>query len=64
MRHIATIGVYGFTREAFLEVLAGAGVGLLLDVRQPEAFGATTTPGRTRRSFSAHSPGRTSATGT
>ena len=34
MRRIATIGVYGFTVEAFLEKLAGAGVGLLLDVRQ------------------------------
>ncbi len=29
-----TIGVYGFTAEAFLETLVGAGVGLLLDVRQ------------------------------
>jgi uncharacterized protein (DUF488 family) len=34
MRRIATIGVYGFTAEAFLEKLAGAGVGLLLDLRQ------------------------------
>jgi uncharacterized protein (DUF488 family) len=31
---VATIGVYGFTAEAFLETLAGAGVGLLLDLRQ------------------------------
>lgn len=30
----ATIGVYGFTAEAFLETLTGAGVGLLLDLRQ------------------------------
>jgi uncharacterized protein (DUF488 family) len=34
MRRLATIGVYGFTAEAFLETLAGAGVGLLLDLRQ------------------------------
>lgn len=34
MRRIATIGVYGFTAGAFLEKLAGGGVGLLLDVRQ------------------------------
>ncbi len=34
MRRIATIGVYGFTVEAFLEKLSGAGVGLLLDLRQ------------------------------
>jgi uncharacterized protein (DUF488 family) len=34
MRRIATIGVYGFTVETFLAKLAGAGVGLLLDVRQ------------------------------
>jgi uncharacterized protein (DUF488 family) len=34
MRRIATIGVYGFTAGAFLETLAGAGVGLLLDLRQ------------------------------
>ena len=34
MRRIATIGVYGFSVGAFLEKLAGAGVGLLLDVRQ------------------------------
>jgi uncharacterized protein (DUF488 family) len=34
MRALATIGVYGFTGPAFLEALAGAGVGLLLDVRQ------------------------------
>ena len=31
---IATIGVYGFDRDSFLETLAGAGIGLLLDVRQ------------------------------
>ncbi|WP_055598311.1 DUF488 domain-containing protein [Streptomyces aureus] len=34
MRHIATIGVYGFTAEAFLEKLASGGVALLLDLRQ------------------------------
>jgi uncharacterized protein (DUF488 family) len=34
MRRIATIGVYGFTAETFLEKLVGAGVGLLLDLRQ------------------------------
>ncbi len=31
---VATIGVYGFTAGAFLEELTGAGVGLLLDLRQ------------------------------
>jgi uncharacterized protein (DUF488 family) len=31
---IATIGVYGFDREAFLETLAAAKVELVLDVRQ------------------------------
>ncbi|MEW1635426.1 DUF488 domain-containing protein [Streptomyces sp. NPDC093801] len=34
MRRIATIGVYGFTADAFLEELVGGGVGLLLDLRQ------------------------------
>lgn len=34
MRRIATIGVYGFTAETFLEKLTGGGVGLLLDLRQ------------------------------
>lgn len=34
MAAIATIGVYGFDREAFLATLAGAGVDLVLDVRQ------------------------------
>jgi uncharacterized protein (DUF488 family) len=34
VRHIATIGVYGFTAGAFLDRLAGAGVGLVLDLRQ------------------------------
>lgn len=29
-----TVGVYGFTAESFLAKLTGAGVGLLLDVRQ------------------------------
>jgi uncharacterized protein (DUF488 family) len=31
---IATIGVYGFDRDSFLAALTGAGVELLLDVRQ------------------------------
>jgi uncharacterized protein (DUF488 family) len=31
---LRTIGVYGFDREAFLAALTGAGVELLLDVRQ------------------------------
>jgi uncharacterized protein (DUF488 family) len=31
---IATIGVYGFDRESFLATLGGAGVELVLDVRQ------------------------------
>jgi uncharacterized protein (DUF488 family) len=31
---IATIGVYGFDRDSFLETLAGAGIDLVLDVRQ------------------------------
>jgi uncharacterized protein (DUF488 family) len=31
---VATIGVYGFTAEMFLERLRRAGVGLLVDVRQ------------------------------
>ncbi|HEX4668433.1 MAG TPA: DUF488 domain-containing protein [Solirubrobacterales bacterium] len=34
MASIATIGVYGFERDSFLEALAGAGVDLVLDVRQ------------------------------
>jgi uncharacterized protein (DUF488 family) len=34
MTRIATVGVYGFAVGAFLETLAGAGVGLLLDLRQ------------------------------
>jgi uncharacterized protein (DUF488 family) len=34
MTRIATIGVYGFTVDTFVEALAGAGVGLLLDLRQ------------------------------
>ena len=34
MRTVATIGVYGFTAETFLERLREADVGLLLDVRQ------------------------------
>lgn len=34
MLSIVTIGVYGFTAEAFLAKLTGEGVGLLLDLRQ------------------------------
>jgi uncharacterized protein (DUF488 family) len=34
MPSIATIGIYGFDRDSFLEALADAGVDLLLDVRQ------------------------------
>ncbi|MGQ0575195.1 MAG: DUF488 family protein, N3 subclade [Pseudonocardia sp.] len=34
MRRIVTIGVYDFTVATFLDELAGAGVGLLLDLRQ------------------------------
>jgi uncharacterized protein (DUF488 family) len=34
MPTIATIGVYGFTRERFIQTLADAGVSLLIDVRQ------------------------------
>jgi uncharacterized protein (DUF488 family) len=34
MTSIATIGVYGFDRETFLATLAGAGIELMLDVRQ------------------------------
>jgi len=34
MAAIATIGVYGFDRESFLAALTGAGVNLVLDVRQ------------------------------
>ncbi len=33
-KRIATIGVYGFADRTFLEKLTGAGVGLLLDLRQ------------------------------
>lgn len=34
MPTLRTIGVYGFDRESFLAALSGAGVELLLDVRQ------------------------------
>jgi uncharacterized protein (DUF488 family) len=34
MRRIATIGIYGFTAETFVEKLTGGGVELLLDLRQ------------------------------
>jgi uncharacterized protein (DUF488 family) len=34
VRTVATIGVYGFTAQLFLERLREAGVGLLVDVRQ------------------------------
>lgn len=34
MASIATIGVYGFEYDSFLEALAGGGIDLVLDVRQ------------------------------
>ena len=34
MARLATVGVYGFAAGAFLDALAGAGVGVLLDLRQ------------------------------
>ena len=34
MADLATIGVYGFTSETFLAALRGAGIRLLVDVRQ------------------------------
>ena len=34
MQRLATIGVYGFNAETFLNALREAGVGLVLDVRQ------------------------------
>src|SRR3954452_8383182 len=34
MKRVATIGVYGWTRERFLDALRDADVGLLVDVRQ------------------------------
>jgi uncharacterized protein (DUF488 family) len=34
MARLATIGVYGFDRETFLDALRGAGVETLVDVRQ------------------------------
>jgi uncharacterized protein (DUF488 family) len=34
MRRVATIGVYGFSGPAFLRALGGAGVRLVVDVRQ------------------------------
>jgi len=34
VRTLATIGVYGWTLETFLDALHGAGVALVLDVRQ------------------------------
>lgn len=34
MKVLRTIGVYGFDRDSFLAALTGAGVDLLLDVRQ------------------------------
>ncbi len=34
MSSIATIGVYGFDRDSFLQALTDADIGLLLDVRQ------------------------------
>ncbi len=34
MKRVATVGVYGFTLEAFLAALRGVNAGLVLDVRQ------------------------------
>jgi uncharacterized protein (DUF488 family) len=34
MKSLRTIGVYGFDRDSFIRALEGAGVDLLLDVRQ------------------------------
>jgi uncharacterized protein (DUF488 family) len=34
MPGVATVGVYGFSGETFLDALRAAGVGLILDVRQ------------------------------
>src|ERR671917_2591564 len=34
MTRVATVGVYGFSLETFLDALRAADVGLLLDVRQ------------------------------
>jgi uncharacterized protein (DUF488 family) len=34
VRTVATIGVYGFSAQTFLDALREAGVGLLIDVRQ------------------------------
>jgi uncharacterized protein (DUF488 family) len=34
MDRVATIGVYGFDRDSFLAALAGAGIDVVLDVRQ------------------------------
>lgn len=34
MKSLRTIGVYGFDRDSFIAALTGAGVDLLLDVRQ------------------------------
>lgn len=34
MRTVATIGVYGWTLERFLDALRGEGVGLVVDVRE------------------------------
>jgi uncharacterized protein (DUF488 family) len=34
VRTLATVGVYGWTLDAFLEALREAGVALVLDVRQ------------------------------
>lgn len=33
-RRLTTIGVYGFTADTFLAALEGAGVGVVLDIRQ------------------------------
>lgn len=34
LRKLATIGVYGFTADTFVAALEGAGVGVVLDIRQ------------------------------
>ena len=45
MSVIATIGVYGFTAERFLEALRTADVTVVLDVREPEEYAHGHVPG-------------------
>lgn len=59
-----TIGVYGFAAETFLDALTGAGVGLLLDLRQRRGVRGPDHSWPTPRGSSARSPRRASATGT